>query len=188
MRKALWIVLAVLLGAGGGMAHADNIDTFAVSGSILPASGSGATCAPSPCTLGGVIAIDVTTGVIESADITLSNGTPAVTYFYGNPIYVAPYIYVGDSDGYSLGLGLTSPAVPTLVGYAGGGFGVDEIGAVSPSPALYASQDAEGTLTATTPEPSTVTLMLIGIGLLGLAMVMRKRSNGVMKNALALGC
>jgi hypothetical protein len=35
-------------------------------------------------------------------------------------------------------------------------------------------QSDEGTLTFTTPEPSSVGLMLIGIGLLGL-MVMRKR-------------
>jgi hypothetical protein len=79
MRKSLWIILAVLLGAGAGVARADSI-TFIVSGSLTVGSSSGASC-PSPCTLGGTLTINNLTGAVISADITMSGESPTVSPF-----------------------------------------------------------------------------------------------------------
>jgi hypothetical protein len=85
MRKSLWIILAVLLGAGAGVARADDI-TFIVSGSLAIGS-PGSSCA-SPCTLGGTLTINNVTGALISADITLSGESPTYGPF---TTYQTPY-------------------------------------------------------------------------------------------------
>jgi hypothetical protein len=65
MRKSLWIMVALLfLAIGPPDARAnDSVVTLNVSGSLSPDLGGGgvtATCAPSPCLLGGDIVINNT--------------------------------------------------------------------------------------------------------------------------------
>src|ERR1700724_1627647 len=80
MRKSLWIMVALLFVAiGPPDARAnDSVVTLDVSGIMSPVFG---TCAPSPCTLGGDIVINSTTGTITSVDISLAGASPSLAMF-----------------------------------------------------------------------------------------------------------
>jgi hypothetical protein len=79
MRKALWIILTVLLGTGARIARADDV-TLAVSGSLAAVNSPGS-CSATGCMLGGDIVINNTTGAVISQDVTMSGESPSVGPF-----------------------------------------------------------------------------------------------------------
>jgi len=186
MRKTLWIILTVLLGACAGVARADDV-TLDVSGSLTLA-GSGGSCSVSGCTLGGTLVIDNTAGTVVSADVTMGGESPTVGPFTDvlgvalDSTLDVTSLVLEDASGDSLNLEFATPTEGSLVSYDGGPL----------TPWSFSLKDGtivtvevdggghygltSGSLTAEvtpTPEPSTVGLMLIGVGLVGLGM--RKR-------------
>ena len=175
MRKSLWIVLAIVLAAvAAPHAQADTV-TLDVSGSLKAELGTAA-CSSSGCTLGGEIVINNTTGAIISEDVTMSGESPTVGPFTTGiggieDLGGLTVLFIEDPGGHQVGLFFSTPAAGFLIGYNGG--------PLSPSSAVFggvAMWDLQsGALTpAVTPatEPSSVALMLLGVGLL---FVMRKR-------------
>ena len=174
MRKSLWITLAVLLLAiGPPAARADTV-TLDVSGSLSP-NGS-ASCSVSGCTLGGDIVINNTTGAIISEDVTVSGESPSVGPFTRNfgigTLGGLTHLTIGDSGDNILNLVFSTPTEGSLIGYTGG--------PISPLTAMSCGEGCvlrltSGALTqpvTPAPEPSSVALMLLGVGLV---FVMRKR-------------
>ena len=174
MRKSLWIMLAVLLVAiAAPNAHADTV-TLDISGT-LSANGD-ASCSASGCTLGGDIVINNTTGAIISEDVTVSGESPSVGPFTRNfgigTLSGLTYLTIGDSGDNILNLVFSTPTEGSLIGYTGG--------PISPITAMSCGTGCilrltSGTLTqpsVAAPEPSSASLLLLGIGL---ALVMRKR-------------
>src|SRR5215475_1146773 len=167
-------VFAVVLVTCTLTARADTI-TLAVSATLTPNLGTGATCIPS-CTLGGDIVIDNTTGAVISENVTMSGETPVVGPFTQNfGVFLAGIftaMQIGDSSGDNLFLIFGSPIDGSLVGYVGGAL----------SPASFVSTPAHtptwevvtGSLTpVTTPEPAT--LLLLFSGLVGIGPLFRRR-------------
>jgi hypothetical protein len=165
MRKSLWITLAVLLVAiGAPIAHADTV--FTVTGSFDDGA-----------ILSGTATINTTTGLVTAFDLSTTGAFVS-----------GPYTTVDPGQGpfngqYSVSSTLSNSSIDflfpsgSLVGYAGGSLCslplncpyVSFLTAPSGNFAL-----ASGSLTpqVTTPEPSSVALMLLGVGLV---FVMRKR-------------
>jgi hypothetical protein len=175
MRKSLWLVLTLLLGAGAGITHADTV-TLNVSGSLLP-TGIGASCSGSGCKLGGDIVINNTTGAIISEDVTVSGESPSVGPFTHNfglsPTGFLTQLGIGDSTGDSLLLVFPTLIPGSVIGYNGGILtaSATAIDIIPPPNASFPGWFLEpaGALTPAvtpTPEPSSVTLMLLGVGLL----------------------
>jgi PEP-CTERM motif len=190
MRKAPWIVLAVLLGAGAGVARAGDI-TFNVSGSLEVGSPSGSSC-PSLCTLGGALTVNNVTGAFISADITMSGGVPNYGPFtiYSNPdpsgFYGYTFLFLSDSDSDVLEILISTPTPGSWAGFDGGSivpYIVDPTGnrdysAICPPPGCVGGGSGHyvitsGSLTpAATPEPAS--FLLFGMSLLGLVPFRRK--------------
>jgi hypothetical protein len=150
MRKSLWIILTVLLVAiGATNAHADtlNIPTF--------------TCTPGPCGStptapnvsfpGPPVTIDVTYDLVLFS-IVLPD--PGGLDLPGNKYEWTAY----ESAGTPVDFGITDISTGDSA----------SIGVMSKNPTL----SDQGLLTFAAPEPSTVVLMLIGVGFV---FVMRKR-------------
>lgn len=168
MRKSLWIILTLLLGAGAGIARANTVTLDATG--TLTAINSPGSCSATGCSLGGDIVIDNATGAVLSSDITMSGETPSVGPF---STFVSVILSVGetrlaldDSSGDFIDLYFVTPTPGSLVGYMGGA--LDTLtGAGVPAPAppptwLLTS----GALTpVATPEPDSAILLLVGIGL-----------------------
>jgi hypothetical protein len=181
MRKSLWIVLTLLLGAGAGIAHADTV-TLNVSGSLLP-TGIGSSCSGSGCTFGGDIVINNTTGAIISEDVTISGESPSVgpfTHDFGlSPTGGLTQLGIGDSTGDTLNLVFPTLIPGSVIGYNGGTLtaaatAIDIIPPPNPSFPGWFLEPAGALIPAVTPtpEPSSVALMLLGVGLV---FVLRKR-------------
>jgi PEP-CTERM motif len=181
MRKSLWIILALLLGAGAGTARADII-TLAVSSILVPIS-AGVTCSsPSPCTLTGTLTIDNTTGAIQAAAITLVGALPSPGPFTN--IAAATYdpsmgSFSGIADAastYFMSLQILPSPGPFPSGYTGGPLYVLLVTTAPPLQFIEwgapTTPTGVGQLTVPTPEPDTVGLLLFGFGLV---FVMRKR-------------
>jgi hypothetical protein len=181
MRKSLWIILTVLFGAGAGTARASDI-TLDVSATFSPFYG-GSACSGSGCTLGGDIVIDNSSSAIISADVTFAGESPIAgpfTTVLDPPSLDGALTYFGFENtvnGSYVILYFLTPTPGTLFGYTGGALNATSFvsaPAVAPPPPDSVWLLSSGALTevGSTPEPTTVGLMLLGIGLL---FVMRNR-------------
>ncbi len=173
MRKSLWIMLAVLLVAiAAPYASADTV-TLDISGSLVPNDPS-VSCSASGCTLGGDIVINNTTGMVISVDFTVAGASPSVGPFNHFSEFVSIDSDLVTTDGGVIDFSFTLSGNPgTLVGYTGGAITGT---AVTSGPAGHIFvQEGDAALTEAVtpaPEPSSVALMLLGVGLV---FVMRKR-------------
>ncbi len=183
MRITLWVILTVLLGAGAATARADSV-TLDVSATLSPTNS--ASCAVSGCTLSGTLVVDSATGTLLSADVEMSGETPVV-----NPLTVPTgtlfastlpggfSVQICNSD-FCLVRGLITQPAKILQNDLGNG---QNISNQTFSNILFVVQGTEtgitgnikdewvgtiGTLSSPidTPEPSSLGLMLAGIGLL----------------------
>jgi hypothetical protein len=181
MQKSLWVLLTVLLGASAGIARADVV-TLDVTGSLTPSTVT-AMCTPVPCTLGGDIVLDPATGTILSVDVTMSGASPSVgpfTVFDSAGFFLNDQLFIQfSSAGYAAQLYLRVPCTTDcidLVGYAGGTILGGNVTVSPPGPLVQWSMlTGTGALTpavGAVPEPRTITLMLLGVGLV---FAMRKR-------------
>ena len=164
MRKSLWIMLAVLLVAiAPPAARADTV-TLDLSGSLSPTVIG--TCSPS-CTLGGDIVIDNTAGTVTSVNFTVAGESPFVGPFnmFDGFLGGGVGLVTGDSAGQFFEIFLAH----TLVGYTGGAIGGNISGTTG---LLFDVTGAALTKAVGAPEPNSVGLMLLGVGLV---LVMRKR-------------
>ena len=163
MRKSLWIMLAVMFVAvSAPVSHADTV-TLDVSGGVSPVQGS---CSGSGCTLGGDIVINNTTGTVISIDVTVAGASPAVGPFNGILFFHASSLTGFDGSGDILSVSI---APGTWVGYTGGAFSG---GIVAPGKDLFSITDGVFTPAVAAPEPSSVALMLLGVGLV---LLLRRR-------------
>ena len=171
MRKSLWIILAVMIVAvGAPNAQADTVTTFDVSGTVEPAVSF-----LTGTTFSGTLTIDVTSGAITAVDIT----------FPGLPIFDRLVFQGPDGSDWDVsartsigvvGLFLSFTTAPTpgsLVGFTGGTITGREVIDALEDP-LYNVTGGSVTAPTATPEPSTVALMLLGVGLV---FVLRKRNS-----------
>lgn len=176
MRKSLWIILTVLLGAGASISRADTIITLAVSGSLTAVNSPG-TCLISGCTLGGNIVIDTTTGAFISAVITMSGGSPSVgpfsTFVSVIPSVGLTRLALTDSSGNFIDLFFATPTIGSLVGYNGGALDpLTGVGVPPPAPPPTWLLTSGALTPVTTPEPNSVVFLLAGTGFV---FVMRNR-------------
>jgi len=175
MRKTLWILVAALLVIiAAPNAHAD-IVTLEVSGTLSGAL-PGSSCSISGCTLGGDVVIDNVTGAFLSADVTFSGSSPSVGPFVVADLvlpiasFTELVIRANPETNGTLLLAFVTNTPGSLVGYSGGPLFV----VVAQSTCCAWSASGAGALTpaVAAPEPSSVALMLLGVGFV---FVMRKR-------------
>jgi PEP-CTERM motif len=169
-----------------------NVVDFEVSGAF-PVAGA----------YSGTLSIDVTSGVVTAADITLS-GYPVFNdivaqggLFQADPGTTAVQIF--DAESALLQLAFTTPTAPggSLVGFTGGSIFSESISVIPCTPsncpdaefvqltAFVPSQDVDvitgsvGTVAAiaSVPEPSTWAMMLLGFFGIGF-MAYRRKQNG----------
>jgi hypothetical protein len=181
--KALGAVLCLIfaLSFAAPNAYADTV-TLIVSGSLSP--GLNAACSGSGCTLGGDIVIDNTTGAVISVDVTISGESPSVGPFTVTSGIFAPaggtLLTLGDGNPFnSLRLVLTTPTQGSLVGYDGGpiqSLTGSLILSFNPIPSTWNLTSGALTPVTPTPEPSSLALMLSGVGLV---FATRKRFSGL---------
>jgi hypothetical protein len=126
MNRALQILFATFLVAGVGIARADDDATFDFSGTFVgyPSAlyGPAGICAPSVCTLGGTLVLDITNGTVVSSAATFSGESPSLGSDPFSPVFVSEgstttQIQLQNSDA----VGTIYIFIPaTLVGYGGG--------------------------------------------------------------------
>ena len=172
MRFPLFGAVFILLASF--TARADTIQVFNLNATL------------SSGTATGTATLDVTTGVFTSVNISVSGGT-TIDSFAGAPILTqsdgnAQRNHFADTGGLGLSFFLTLPGT-TLIGYTGSPLcsptvrcldpnGAAITGGVGREPATTVDAVVSGSLTAQTPEPSS--LVTFGTGLLGLAAVVRR--------------
>jgi len=159
MRKSLWIIAVLFVAMGAPIAHAQTFN----------ADFTCAACAYVPIPTNNPITFPLTSGA-DILDFTYDGYAASVNLMtggagditYGDTITwgiaeneTQYFINIYDNGGYSQSTGFSSAE----------GIGAGEDGPLTFAPA-----------TAVTPEPSTASLMLIGLGSFVAMMVMRKRS------------
>jgi hypothetical protein len=187
MRKSLWIILTVLLGTGARIARADDV-TLNVSGRLAAVNSPG-TCSATGCTLGGNIVINNITGAVISQDVNMNGESPSVGPFSTFASLIASAgltrLALVDSSGDFIDLFFATPTAGSLVGYDGGALDTLTGVGVPPPAAPPTWLLTTGALTpVTTPEPSSVALMLAGIAFLFL-FTRKPTAPGTMKKGIA---
>jgi hypothetical protein len=183
MRKSLWIMLAVMVVAvGAPHAHADTVTSFTVSGDATNDSGGSlGSCADSAtCSFSGTLAVDVTSGTVTAVDITFPGLAPFTFAGLGfsTSIVGTSNWALGVSNSTTDGLFLqftTTMSPGSLVDFTGGTiFGLDVDGPLNGTTGELFTNLSGSIAPATTaaPEPGSLALMLLGVGLVFL---MRKR-------------
>lgn len=169
MRTLLTALCAFAALGASGMSHADTLRTFSLSATLQTGTAS------------GTVTLDTDTGMFTQAQIT-ANGF----VFFGVPNLVDPewnYTRIhfglqGTADPMSTAFGLNLP-VSSLVGYSGGdlctAFGNcgSVTSAIGYQSVIPLNQVLAGSLTAVTPEPSS--LLLLGTSAIALVGVLRRR-------------
>ncbi len=172
MRKSLWSILAILLVAiVAPNAYADSVS--------IVESGGDVTAIDNLTILGNTY--DVTFVSTVTPSITFASQTDALTAATAidnalNGISTFPYTVLG---GVNVFVPFSSPLAVGMSCGSGSCTGptwtiFTTASPVQNNPTLGPELYAEFTV-VTTPEPGTPSLMLVGVGLLGLMMVMRKR-------------
>jgi hypothetical protein len=162
MRKTLWIILALLIvGIGAPVALADTTDIFDITAS--------------PGGIGGTLTVDVTNGTVTAVDITATGLTDFTDLTLSAPVLSGGWVIIVNDPLIvnQILLDFTTTAPGSLVGFDGGTI---TFGQVAGPPVLTTIlfTDITGTIApaVAAPEPSSVALMLLGVGLV---FVMRKR-------------
>jgi hypothetical protein len=170
MRKSLWIVLSVLaVTIAAPIAHADTV--FTVTGSF-----------DNGAILSGTATIDTSAGLVTAFDLSTAGAFvsgPYTTVDPGQGPFLGIFNYLVSSTLPASSIDLLFPT-SNLVGYAGGSL-CSDIVTVNCTFVSFLNFPSgldiiltSGSLTpqVTTPEPSSVGLMLLGVGLV---FAMRKR-------------
>jgi hypothetical protein len=192
MRKLLWIIaLALAALSAPTVLRADityNIDLTVGSGSVMGTIVTDGT-------VGMLAASDIVGGSLTISGYSLSDVNPLPAQLYnltGDDLTATGTsllfnfsggdsggVAIGDSGGDSLYWNLST------VGYFYGCGGADEnmlyafACSASYATGTLSGDDVIGTAVSTTPEPSSVVLMLIGIGLFGFLMIRKRISLGL---------
>jgi hypothetical protein len=167
------------LGAGVGAAHAGVI-TLDVSGSLSPTPP--ATCSAAGCTLGGDIVIDNTAGTVNSADVTMTGGTPNLGPFtsvsgIANFLGITE-MTIADSADNRVGLFFATPTAGSLVGYTGGPLSMGNVRENTPTAFVQVFFLTSGSLTELTPVPvpEPASVLLLVSALAGACTLLGRRS------------
>jgi hypothetical protein len=174
MWRIIRVVAFLIVLANVGIAKADTIQTFGLSGTYL-------TFAEGSFKFQGTLTLDITNQTIESSQLNIPNinvvpcGSPYCNFLL--------YSNVFEGTGFTLGLevfpagngpydsGLISGVTPGPPGSVASGCIVD------PTPCNFAAISFSGTLTetSTTPLPTALPLFATGLGAVGLLGWRRKR-------------
>ncbi len=172
MRKSLWVMLVVLfMAVCVPCAHADSISTFDVSGTATAVAGQ--SCGSS-CAFSGTLTIDVTSGTLNAVDITFPGLASFTRLFFSSGFLTSDWtIYAINTGEDALTLDFTTTNTPgSLVGFTGGSIFDGLVEEYAAGDDLYLDPTGSITAPTATPEPSSVALMLFGVGLM---FVVRKR-------------
>lgn len=170
MRKFLWTIFAILVAAiSAPYAQADTFDVSGTalndSGGILGSCASGATCAFS-----GTLTIDVTNGNLTAVDITFPGLASFTNTQFSDSQGTNWFIGVLNASGSpcsacdALTIFFTTTIPGSLVDFTGGSITFGEVLKTPTSAPEYS--DLSGSITPAVPEPSSLALILLGLGAL----------------------